>query len=132
MTRRCLIIDQSAMVRRVAARIVRDLGFEVTEAKTGQEAIDACAARTPDVVLLDWKMPDMDAMRVIEAFKTDAGKGPTLIFCTAERSVDRIVAALQAGADEYIMKPFDSDVIRSKFVLAGLLSQGQGTSCAAA
>ncbi|MGB3455535.1 MAG: response regulator [Litorimonas sp.] len=124
MSGRCLIVDPSAMVRRVASRIVRELGYAVSEAATGQEALSACASRLPDVILLDWKTPDMETLDLIGAVRASAASAgdpmPTLIFCTADRSVDRIVEALQAGADEYIMKPFDSDIIRAKFELAGL------------
>ncbi|WP_298918070.1 response regulator [uncultured Algimonas sp.] len=130
----CLIVDRSAMVRRVAARIVRELDFEITEAQTGREALDSCAAQVPHVVLLDWKSADMEAQGFIESLRDLASRQgvsmPTVLFCTAERSVDRIVAALKAGADEYIMKPFDSDIITAKFALAGLLSRDR--TCAAA
>lgn len=131
--KRCLIIDPSAMVRRVAARILRELGFEVVESRSALEAIDICHTTMPDVVMLDWKAdglaePDSDepdgsdfigALRAT-AIETKAVM-PAIIFCTAERSVELIVRALRAGASEYIMKPFDSDVIESKFALAGLL-----------
>lgn len=133
MTRRCLIVDQSAMVRRVAARIIRELGFEVIEARTGQDALDACAGMAPDAVMLDWKTPDMGGAEFIaklrDMMKTNGTPMPTILFCTGERSVEQIVLALKAGADEYIMKPFDSDIIGSKFALAGLLD-GENVACA--
>lgn len=132
MSRLCLIIDQSAMVRRVAARIIRELGFDVIEAKSAQEALDICAAQRPSVVMLDWKIPDMSGAEFIAGLRKQYGDVPlpSILFCTAERSVDQIVAALKAGADEYIMKPFDSEIIESKFALAGLLTQDR-EACAA-
>lgn len=132
MSRRCLIIDQSAMVRRVAARIIRELGFEVIEAKTAQEGLDFCETQRPDVVMLDWKTPDMSGAEFIASLRAQLGADalPSILFCTADRSVDQIVAALKAGADEYIMKPFDSEIIESKFALAGLLQQDH-QACAA-
>lgn len=132
MTRRCLIIDQSAMVRRVAARIIREFGFEILEAKTGQDALDTCSVTLPEVVLLDWKTSDMNGVEFMAQLRNltqrDGTPMPTILFCTGERSVDTIVSALRAGADEYIMKPFDSDIIASKFTIAGLISQDQGQS----
>lgn len=131
MSRRCLIVDQSAMVRRVAARIIRELGFEVIEARTGQEALDACAGMAPEAVMLDWKTPDMGGAEFIGKLREMMQKGgtpmPTILFCTGERSVEQIVLALKAGADEYIMKPFDSDIIGSKFALAGLMDAAKVT-----
>lgn len=125
MKRRCLVVDQSAMVRRVAARIIRDFGFDVIEARTGQDALDACDGMPPDAIMLDWKTPDMDGTEFIgrlrEMMTQNDAPMPTILFCTGERSVEQIVIALKAGADEYIMKPFDSDIIGSKFALAGLL-----------
>ena len=133
MTRRCLIIDQSPMVRRVAARIIRDLGFTVDEARTASEALELCKNHPTDVVMLDWKTPDMDGAAFIADLRTIAQKTgtpmPTVLFCTAKRSIEQIVSALKAGATEYIMKPFDSDIIESKFALAGLLD-GDPATCA--
>lgn len=139
MIRRCLIVDQSAMVRRVAARIIRELGFEVIEARSGQDALDACAGMSPEAVMLDWKTPDMGGAEFIaklrDLMQQNGTPMPTILFCTGERSVEQIVLALKAGADEYIMKPFDSDIIGSKFALAGLMDDtkmvdGESVACA--
>lgn len=118
----CLIIDDSRMIRRVAGRIVKDLGFETIEAADGQEALDRCTIEMPDAVLVDWNMPVLDGMGFLKGLrKLDGGKKPTVVFCTAVRDLDRIAEALSAGADEYVMKPFDSDIIESKFEIAGLI-----------
>lgn len=118
----CLIIDDSRMIRRVAGRIVKELGFETDEAANGQDALEKCTIDMPDVILLDWNMPVMDGFTFLKALRAEPkGDKPTVLFCTSERDVSRIVEALSAGADEYIMKPFDSDIIESKFHLAGLL-----------
>jgi two-component system chemotaxis response regulator CheY len=139
MTRRCLIIDQSSMVRRVAARIIREFGFEVIEARSGQDGLDTCAGMSPEAVMLDWKTPDMNGAEFIaklrDMMERNGTPMPTILFCTGERSVEHIVLALKAGADEYIMKPFDSDIIGSKFALAGLLDTtkqvgGESAACA--
>ena len=120
--RTCLIVDDSRMIRRVAGRIVKDLGFEVIEAVDGQDALDKCIMEMPDAVLVDWAMPIMDGFDFVKALRDlPSGDEPTVVFCTSVRDVERIVEALAAGADEYIMKPFDSDIIESKFALAGLV-----------
>lgn len=118
----CLIIDDSRMIRRVACRIIKDLGFETHEAENGQDALETCKVEMPDVVLLDWNMPVMDGFTFLKALRElPGGEAPTVLFCTSERDINRIVEALTAGANEYIMKPFDSDIIESKFHLAGLI-----------
>jgi len=118
----CLIVDDSRMIRRVAGRIVKDLGFETEDAENGQEALDKCRIELPDAVLVDWKMPVMDGFAFLkELRKLPGGDKPTVVFCTSERDINHIVDALSAGANEYIMKPFDSDIIESKFALAGLV-----------
>ncbi|WP_371396091.1 response regulator [Fretibacter rubidus] len=120
--RRCLVVDDSKMIRRVAGRILKDLNFETVEAGNGQEALDICRAAMPDAILLDWNMPVMDGLTFLKALRHEGGaKEPIVVFCTAERDVTKIAEALDAGADEYVMKPFDSDIIESKFSQAGLL-----------
>ena len=124
MTRSCLIVDDSRMVRRVAGRIVRELDFELQEAENGQEAMDQCRMKMPDAILLDWKMPVMDGLSFVKRLRKEPdGDQPVVVFCTAERDVHKIAEAIDAGADEYVMKPFDSDIIQSKFFEAGLLPE---------
>lgn len=124
---RCLIIDDSVMVRRVAGRIIRDFGYDVSEADKGDEALPLCAPHPPNVILLDWQLGDMGAEDFITRLTSelDGQTLPKILFCTAERRLERIKAALSLGADEYIMKPFDSDIIESKFRLSGLPVQRQ-------
>ena len=120
----CLIVDDSRMVRRVAARIVKELNFTAEEAENGQEAMDQCRMKMPEAILLDWNMPVMDGLAFVKRLRSEAnGEKPTVIFCSAERDVHKIAEALDAGADEYVMKPFDSDIIQSKFFQAGLISE---------
>ena len=97
--------------------------FEV-EAENGKEALEQFRKHTPEVVLLDWNMPVMDGLEFIKALRAldaSAGKQPIVIFCTTENDIGKIQAAIAAGADEYIMKPFDLEIIRAKFMQVGLL-----------
>ena len=118
----CLIVDDSKMIRRVAGRILKDMQFDTNEAGDGNEAINICRTSMPDAILLDWNMPIMDGLSFLKALrKQPGGKDPVVVFCTAERDVLKITEALEAGADEYVMKPFDSDILESKFSEVGLL-----------
>lgn len=118
----CLVVDDSKVIRKVARRILEDLEFEITEAVDGQDAWEQCQGEMPDVVLLDWNMPVMNGLEFLKALRsTDFEKQPTVIFCTTENDMAHIRAALEAGADEYIMKPFDREIIEAKFSQVGLL-----------
>lgn len=119
----CLVVDDSRVVRKVARRIVEDLGFACEEAEDGQKAYDYCAGKMPDAILLDWNMPIMSGIEFLEKLRQmPNGKNPKVIFCTTENDMAHITRAINAGANEYIMKPFDSEIIQSKFVQIGLMS----------
>jgi two-component system, chemotaxis family, chemotaxis protein CheY len=120
--RTCLVIDDSNVVRKVARRILEGMQFTISEAEDGQPAIDLCRASLPDVVLLDLDMPRMDGMTFIKEMRNlPGGLRPKVVFCITERDVRTINRALDAGADEYIMKPFDKDIVEAKFQSAGLV-----------
>ncbi len=122
MTRTCLVVDDSRVVRKVARRILEANGYIVAEAADGQEALDACRAGLPDFVLLDWNMPVMDGITFLRALRSEFGPdNPTVIFCTTENDMTHIEMAISSGAQEYIMKPFDEDILMGKLDQAGLL-----------
>lgn len=111
----CLIVDDSRVIRKVSRRILEDLGFEVAEASHGLEAIAWCDAVMPDVILLAWAMPGMDGLTFVKRLReAPGGMGPKVIFCSNETEIERIREALDAGADEYIMKPFDGAIVAGK------------------
>jgi two-component system chemotaxis response regulator CheY len=117
----CLVVDDSRVIRKVARRILEDLGFEIAEAADGMEALAWCRAAMPDAILLDWNMPVMGGLDFLRKLRGEAGgDAPVVVFCTVENDVAHIQEALDAGADEYIMKPFDGDIIESKFAEVGL------------
>jgi two-component system chemotaxis response regulator CheY len=118
----CLIVDDSKVIRMVARKILQELEFETEEAADGQLALDACKGKLPDVVLLDWNMPVMSGIEFLrELRKLPGGSTPVVVFCTTENDIEHIQEAIEAGANEYIMKPFDSEIIQAKFSQVGLL-----------
>lgn len=118
----CLIVDDSRVVRKVAGRIIRDLNFEVLEAGDGRDALENCRARMPDAILLDWNMPVMNGLDFLRALRReDGGSKPIVVFCSTENDAEHIGEAMRSGANEYIMKPFDADIIGSKFAEVGLV-----------
>ena len=118
----CLIVDDSKVVRMVARKILEGLNFATTEAENGQEALDACLAEMPHAVLLDWNMPIKNGLEfLLELRAIKDVDQPTVVFCTTENDMAHIQEAIEAGANEYIMKPFDSEIIESKFSQVGLL-----------
>jgi two-component system chemotaxis response regulator CheY len=116
----CLIVDDSKVIRKVARHILEGLQYSVDEAADGEAALRQCEVRLPDVILLDWNMPVMGGMDFLKAFRVlHPGRATRVIFCTTENGVAHIEAAMAAGADEYVMKPFDRDTIESKLQLVG-------------
>ena len=117
----CLVVDDSKVIRKVARHILETLDFRVEEAGDGREALTHCEATPPDVVLLDWNMPVMSGMEFLRALgKSGVSPRPKVVFCTTENGVAHIRAAIDAGADEYVMKPFDRETLHSKLSLVGM------------
>ena len=117
-----LVVDDSSVIRKVASRILEGLHFRTNEAADGRSAIAECEKAMPDVILLDWNMPEMDGFEFLSALrKMPGGAEPKVVFCTTENEVGHIARAMRAGADDYIMKPFDQNIIRSKFTEIGLV-----------
>lgn len=118
--RTCLIVDDSRVIRKVSRHILETLGFTVDEAENGKEGLDACAKAMPDVILLDWNMPVMTGIEFITQLRQRAGGDkPKVVFCTTENDVAHIREAISAGADEYVMKPFDHETLQIKLQLVG-------------
>ena len=118
----CLVVDDSRVIRKVACRILAALAFETEEAADGAAALQACRNKMPDAILLDWQMPNMSGIEFLRALRGERdGDRPVVVFCTNENDVAHITEALSAGADEYIMKPFDRSIVESKFAEVGLV-----------
>jgi two-component system chemotaxis response regulator CheY len=118
----CLVVDDSSVIRKVARRILEGLDFQIAEAENGEEAVENCRRQMPDAILLDWNMPKMDGYDFLrELRRLPGGDKPKVVFCTTENDVAHIARALHAGANEYIMKPFDRDIVEAKFQEVGLI-----------
>ena len=120
--RTCLVVDDSRVVRRLARRMIEATGYAVREAEDGALALAACRASMPDAILLDWNMPVMNGIEFLRALRAESGPdNPVVLFCTTENDIGFIEQAIEAGAQEFIMKPFDETVLRGKFEQVGLL-----------
>jgi two-component system, chemotaxis family, chemotaxis protein CheY len=120
--RRCLIVDDSRVVRKVARRILEAHGFNVEEAENGAQALDVCRRGLPGCILLDWNMPVMNGIEFLQALRAEFGESrPPVVFCTTENDFASIAAAIEHGAQEYIMKPFDEEILVGKFAQVGFL-----------
>jgi two-component system chemotaxis response regulator CheY len=118
----CLVVDDSRVVRKIARRILEEMGFEIVEAEDGEKALEVCKRAMPEAVLLDWNMPAMDGYEFLGKLRRlPGGDAPKVVFCTTENGMDHISRALEAGANEYIMKPFDKDIVAAKFQEVGLV-----------
>ena len=118
----CLVVNDSRVIRKVARRILEEMNFQIEEAADGAQALQACEANMPDAVLLDWNMPVMNGLDfLIELRKREGGDKVIVVFCSTENDMQHISEAISAGANEYIMKPFDRDIMQAKFSEAGLV-----------
>ncbi|MEZ5849856.1 MAG: response regulator [Hyphomicrobiaceae bacterium] len=117
----CLVVDDSEVIRKVARRILETNNFEVREAENGEQAIAACQLSTPDAILLDWNMPVMGGLEFLGALRlANLRRKPYVIYCTIENDPVDIARAFAAGADDYMLKPFDHDTLVDKLADAGL------------
>ena len=117
----CLVVDDSKVIRKVARHILETLNFTVEEAGDGREALLRCEEHMPDVVLLDWNMPVMGGMEFLRTLRQRGVEPqPKVVFCTTENDAAHIRAAIEAGADEYMMKPFDRETLESKLQIVGV------------
>jgi two-component system chemotaxis response regulator CheY len=131
--KRCLIVDDSDIIREIAARIVVELGLEAAQAENASTAIAYCLEQKPDIVLLDWDLPSMGALDFLHsAAQMAAEEKPTVILCATENDPQQFTLAKAAGAAHHILKPFDKTAIASKLTEIGVLEGAAGLKIAAA
>jgi two-component system chemotaxis response regulator CheY len=122
---RALVVDDSRAVRLIIAKILHELGMEVVEASNGQEALDQIRS-DPDVqvALVDWNMPVMNGLDFIRAVRADPVFDPLrILMVTTETESEQVTRALDAGANEYVMKPFTRDVLVAKLTMLDLCEE---------
>lgn len=108
------------MIRKVSRKILETLGYEVTEAENGEEALAKCKTAMPDLVMLDWNMPVMGGIEFVSTLRgLEGGTQPKVVFCTTNRDTHDIHKGLEAGADEYVIKPFDHVTLQIKLQQIG-------------
>lgn len=121
-TRRALVVDDSRAIRRIIGRTLDGLGFAVTEAVDGLDGLVRLAESDAQVVLVDWNMPEMGGLEFIRAVRADPDRAEVrLVVVTSEAELGHMVEALEAGADEYLMKPFTPAALSDKLALLGLV-----------
>ena len=119
---RALVVDDSRVMRLIIGKIVKENGFEVIEAGNGQEALERLRATDSEITLalVDWNMPVMDGLSFVQAARADgAFSALRMIMVTTENGTEQVARAIEAGADEYLMKPFTKESLRDKLALIG-------------
>jgi len=122
---RALVIDDSRAMRSILRGILASLGFDIVEVGNGRQAMEVLTRDHDfDLALVDWNLPEMNGLEIV----TEVRKDPRLLnlrllMVTTETEFERVTQALQAGADEYIMKPFDRDMLLDKLVILGISTE---------
>lgn len=122
----CLIVDDSAVIRKIVRQNLESFGFSCREAENGAIACNACAEEMPALVMLDWNMPVMTGIEFLRTLRAmENGGTPVVIFCTTENDMEHIQQALDAGVNDFIMKPFDTEIMRTKLEQNGLIEAAE-------
>jgi two-component system, chemotaxis family, chemotaxis protein CheY len=119
----CLIVDDSSIIRTMAKMFVEKLGFVALEADDGLKAQTMLKTQVPDLMIVDWNMPNIDGLTLVKWVREElqAVEKPLIILCSGDKSIENIQQAILAGANEYIVKPFNHEIIKNKFELLGLM-----------
>jgi two-component system chemotaxis response regulator CheY len=113
--RKCLVVDDASVVRKVARVLIEDHRFEVTEAEDARTALDMCKSEMPELILLDWHMPGLSPLDFLATLRAMGGaKRPFVLYMATEIDVNELTKAFQAGADDYLLKPFDRQSLEAK------------------
>ena len=120
--KQCLIVDDSRIMRKIARKILEQLKFVIDEAEDGVAALDHCRHSMPDAILLDCNMPTGSGVDFLRLLRREPdGAKPVVVFCTTENDIAQITEAIGAGANEYLIKPFDKEIMEAKLTEVGLM-----------
>lgn len=109
----CLIVDDSDVIRKVATKIVESAGFIAVVADTAEEGVRLCQASMPDIIILDWQLPDMSALDFLAALRQmDADHFPQILYAVTEADPQDLSRAYRAGIDSHILKPYDRNTLQ--------------------
>ena len=120
---KALVVDDSRAVRMILAKTLKELGFEVREAANGREALEVIEAEKTAVtlVLADWNMPEINGLELLKRLRQQPELSSlVVVMVTTETELDQMAAALEAGANEYVMKPFTKEILVEKLQLVGI------------
>ncbi len=121
----CIIADDSKIMRMLLSKIMSNFGYNVTEAENGDELLKNYMSIQPDLIISDWELPLIDGIDVLYSIRHDKKvKQPIFMFCAYAKDDNIISLALNSGADDFIMRPFDEDIIASKLKMAILIAKG--------
>jgi two-component system, chemotaxis family, chemotaxis protein CheY len=120
--KQCLVVDDSRIMRKIARVIFESLDFAVEEAEDGVAALNLCRRKMPDAVFLDGNLPNKSGLEFMRAVRREASSGkPLMLVSLIENDIGQISEAVEAGADDYVLKPYDPDTVRAKFAESGLI-----------
>ena len=118
----CIIADDSKIMRMLLTKIMENFGYLTTEAEDGEDLLEQCAKNNPDLIISDWNLPLIDGLDVLLKIRSDKKiKQPVFMFCSHIKDEEIIRQAMDAGADDFIMRPFDEDIIASKLKIIKVL-----------
>jgi len=122
MSLRAMVVDDSRAIRMILSRSLSEIGYDVCSAADGAEALSLMREGI-SLILVDWNMPRMNGLDFVKQLRADPRYSPvTVMMVTTETEVEQMVKALEAGANEYVMKPFTKEIIEDKLRLLGLLA----------
>lgn len=118
----CLVVDDSDVVRRITKHMLGACGLEATEAVNGEDALDRCRHAMPDAIILDWMMPVLSGYECLQSLRRlPGGRQPAILYCTSVNDPAVIGRALEAGADDVILKPYNRETLRTKLASLGVI-----------
>ena len=118
---KCLIADDSKIMRMLLRKIIENFGFEVSEAEDGEDVLEQCVSFNPDLIISDWNLPLIDGIDVLYKIRTDRKiKQPKFMFCSYVSETAIMRQAIDAGAADFILRPFDEDIIAGNLAILGM------------